>query len=305
MAWIRILSVGVLVNAGAADLQQCVGTVPVAGGAHYSLIATKKNMPWKPAGPVQNEGGTVAPEMWGRAYLAEQCIEGAYSNTDYAAIRLLGKRLVYTVDVSQAGCGCNAALYLVSMKQNPEASGCDDFYCDANSVCGIRCDEIDIQEANKFAFHSALHRQDDGGGVAAGLGGWVLDNRFAMTPDEYGPGGRCIDTNHPFQVSAGFPTNHQGRLLGLDMKLSQHGKPCEVSYRMDRYEKDPNFEQLSQSLAAGMVVAISYWEADDMLWLDGPGLGGGLCHRDDKQCGTAPKFSNFAIQDLGGAVFYP
>jgi len=275
------------------------------------VVATKVNMPDFPAGPVRNENGVVMPEMWGRAYLADQCVNGTYSNTDYSAFPLLGKRFVYTTDVSQAGCGCNAALYLVSMTQNSEVSGCEDYYCDANSVCGVRCDEIDIQEANKFAWHSALHRYDDGNGISQGLGGWVRDNHFEMTPEEYGPGGSCVDTNSPFQVAVSFPMNQQGKLASMDMRLSQAqegrsgGEPCEISFRMDRYSNDPNFEHLTQSLLDGMTVVISYWKNENMLWLDGPGAGGGPCTVDDVQCGTAPSFSNFAIEDLPGLVFYP
>eukprot|EP00425_Heterocapsa_triquetra_P002507 CAMPEP_0195052460 /NCGR_PEP_ID=MMETSP0448-20130528/1801_1 /TAXON_ID=66468 /ORGANISM="Heterocapsa triquestra, Strain CCMP 448" /LENGTH=86 /DNA_ID=CAMNT_0040081609 /DNA_START=13 /DNA_END=269 /DNA_ORIENTATION=- len=77
----------------------------------------------------------------------------------------------YSVNVHGAGCGCNAAMYLVSMRQNTEKSTCGDYYCDANSVCGIPCAEIDIQEANMYAWHSTLHSSTDKSGVGSGEGG--------------------------------------------------------------------------------------------------------------------------------------
>ena len=52
-----------------------------------------------------------------------------YSCVDYraGAFHLAGKRLSFTVDVSGSGCGCNAAVYLVSMPQNPDATVCKDY----------------------------------------------------------------------------------------------------------------------------------------------------------------------------------
>eukprot|EP00444_Apocalathium_aciculiferum_P045058 CAMPEP_0183523788 /NCGR_PEP_ID=MMETSP0371-20130417/19426_1 /TAXON_ID=268820 /ORGANISM="Peridinium aciculiferum, Strain PAER-2" /LENGTH=312 /DNA_ID=CAMNT_0025722791 /DNA_START=47 /DNA_END=985 /DNA_ORIENTATION=- len=296
---------GEISGQGHGHVDQCPGNVNVIGRGNTTLIATKVNMPNFPAGPVDNMNGIVMPGMWGRAYFADECRNGMYDNNQYASIPLLGKKFTYNTDVSQAGCGCNAALYLVSMRQNIEVSGCDDYYCDANSICGVRCDEIDIQEANKFAWHSALHRFDDGNGLATGLGGWVRDNHFEMTPSEYGPGGQCIDTNSLFKVEVSFPANDQGRLISMDMKLSQYGKLCDISWSIDSYSGDPGLEHLSNSLAEGMTPVISYWEAADMLWLDGRGNGGGPCFRDDMDCGTAPLFSGFAIEDLDASTFYP
>merc|ERR1719510_2756522 len=133
----------------------------------------------------------------------------------------------YTTDMSGGGCGCNVALYLVSMKQNPKPSGCEDYYCDANNVCGESCAEIDIQEANQHAWHSTLHTSQDHGGVGGGYGGgdsWNGPRDFGA--QEYAPGGRCIDTTKPFQVAVSFPTDAGGALTGMNVELSQDGHSC-------------------------------------------------------------------------------
>ena len=53
-----------------------------------------------------------------RVYLAEECVEGSFADTRYAAIPLLGRTISVTVDLSAAKCGCNVAFYLTSLRQN-------------------------------------------------------------------------------------------------------------------------------------------------------------------------------------------
>ena len=48
-----------------------------------------------------------------------------------------GGKIAYDMDISESGCSCNAAFYLVSMpgkdwNGNPAPSSSGDYYCDAN-----------------------------------------------------------------------------------------------------------------------------------------------------------------------------
>eukprot|EP00930_Biecheleria_cincta_P055709 TRINITY_DN419_c0_g1_i2.p1 TRINITY_DN419_c0_g1~~TRINITY_DN419_c0_g1_i2.p1 ORF type:complete len:418 (+),score=80.71 TRINITY_DN419_c0_g1_i2:92-1345(+) len=270
------------------------------------LVNAYWNVPGERAGPVQVNNGVIEPEMKGRTYFAEECTPGKFEYTKYSAMKLLGSRLRYMTDLSKAGCGCNGALYLTSLQQCSNPSQCFDHYCDANNVCGVRCDEIDLQEANMFAWHSTLHVEDDGSGIGAGYGGggnnWNGERDW--TKEQYGPGGRCIDTRLPFQVEVAFPVDSAGTLRAMDVKLSQSGKNCNLSAEVGEhgypYGGRSGMAQLTQSLRKGMTPIISYWSSDDMLWMDGKGADGlGPCATDDKEaCGKSVSFYNFVLESL-------
>lgn len=239
----------------------------------------------------------VKVEMGARAYFGHKCT-GLYNNQDYIGADLMGKKIRFTIDVSKAGCGCNAAMYLTSMRQNPHPSDCKDFYCDANNVCGESCPEIDIMEANKFAFHATLHTTFDHGGLGGGYGGgdsWTGPRDF--TAAEYGPGARCIDTNKPYVVEAAFPTSSEGYLEGMFVTLLQHGKNCPLHINIDTYS---GIKELSQALAGGMVPIVSYWSSPTMLWMDGAGADHrGPCKTDSPaNCGSNVHMWGFAIHPL-------
>ena len=250
-----------------------------------------------------------------RVYLGESCTEGQYTNAQYGAWKLLGKTLSITVDLSQATCGCNAAFYLVAMKQNTKpgercfaaaalllphsgpflisslrAGNCDgDFYCDANDVCGVRCLEIDLIEANTHAFRTTIHSAEDGNGIGAGLGGSVT--RTALSAEQYGPGSSVIDTQRPFRVHSYFGTDAGGTwndlivtLEGASGATASLSVPAQIGY----------FASLSPELALGVTPVMSYWANSDIhSWFDG-----GVCPLDDMDaCGNSVFFYDLAVHD--------
>mmetsp|Transcript_99922 Transcript_99922/g.278252 ORF Transcript_99922/g.278252 Transcript_99922/m.278252 type:complete len:555 (+) Transcript_99922:1-1665(+) len=219
-------------------------------------------------------------------------------------MKLLGKVLKYTTDISSAGCGCNAAFYLVSMRQNAQISSCNDYYCDANKVCGVACAEVDIQEANKRAWHSTLHAAADSSGTGGGYGGgeeWTGPRNFNR--DQYGPGSPCIDTMQPIDVAVSFPTNPQGQLQAMVVTLTQRGRNCPLTINLGSYA---NMAEISGAIAAGMTPVISYWKSEDMLWMDGKGADAqGPCAVDSQRCGDSVQFYDFRVEDIAGPAPQP
>jgi len=294
--WSIVLFVALATAQTSSQLNRCLGTVHVKGHGSATLVPTGWNTP---DGPAKTEiiENKVVPHLGARVYLADDCTPGIYSNSQYLALNLLGKTLNFTADVSNAGCGCNAALYLVSMRQNTQPSECHDFYCDANSVCGVSCAEIDIMEANKFSWHSTLHSAHDHNGVGGGYGGGSSFNGPRdWDSSQYGPGASCIDTRKPFHVSVSFPVNLHGVLAGMDVTLMQGG-PCKLSTSLHQYI---GMAELSAALAAGMTPVMSYWSSNDMLWMDGKGTDGrGPCLSDDAAaCGAKVGFHDFSVSDI-------
>lgn len=246
------------------------------------------------------EGDHLVPHLGARAYFADTCTAGVYNNTDYMRINLLGKSLRFSADLKGAGCGCNVAFYLTSMGHNKNASECFDHYCDANNVCGQSCSEIDIMEANQFAWHSTLHTATDPDGAASGFGGggdgW--DGPRNWTADDYGVGGKCIDTAKAFQVVASFPVDASGNLVAMQVTLSQRGRPCDLHARVGGYTR--GVKELTTALSDGMTPIVSYWADNEMTWLDGVGEDGrGSCAQDSvRNCANSVRLFGFAVEDL-------
>lgn len=181
-------------------------------------------------------GSTVGVKWNNRAYFTRECQDG-FDPTIFKPFYLLNKTLSFTADVSKIGCGCDAALYLVAMpaytrEGYPDPTRCGDYYCDANNVCGVRCPEMDIMEANHAALAITPHRCDtphgryynscDGGGCginlrSRGVNTFGYDSFFK------------IDTVYPFNVSVQFhaitTTRHgtaKTALTKIVTTISQH-----------------------------------------------------------------------------------
>ncbi|CAE8586739.1 unnamed protein product [Polarella glacialis] len=285
----------------------CPGKLQIEGYGQVNLVNAFWNLPGDQAGPVHveavNESNHVVPGMKGRTYFADACSPNGFDHNQYVAMHFLGHRLRWTTDISGAGCGCNAALYLAPLKQNSDVSGCDDYYCDSNTLCGVACADIDLQEANMYAFHSTLHVFNDGTGVGAGYGGggqnWNHDRQWRK--EDYGPGARCIDTSKPFQVAVAFPLTPDGKLRAMDVLLSQEGSPCDLSAEVSDYRPQgrDGMAELAEALAV-MTPIISYWSSIEMLWMDGKGADGlGPCEEDDpSSCASSVRFYDFAFESI-------
>jgi len=232
-----------------------------------------------------------------RAYFGNNCVT-SFEPGMYFNFSLLDRTLSYTVDLSQANCGCNAALYLIRMPAynsggNPDPTKCGDYYCDANNVCGLLCPEIDIMEANTKAWQSTPHKcgdpnnhyysQCDGGGCGK--------NTYRLNPNAYGSGGNFqINTQSPFQVNVTFSTSG-GQFNKMTTVLGQNSKSFTLTH--DDSCGGGYLESLTDSLASGMVLAISYWgdTASTMSWLDIPPCS----NTENCNTGTSFTISNFAV----------
>jgi hypothetical protein len=270
----------------------CPGTVNVAGLGQAALINTKSEAGQTTADQIEVQGDTLVAHMGGRGYFGDTCVENTYNPSYYKGFPLLGNTLKYTMDMSGAGCGCNAAVYLASMKQNSDPSHFGDYYCDANSVGGVACTEIDIQEANMFSWHSTLHTSNDKGGQGVGYGGTASNT---WEDGQYGPGGSCIDTRRPFNVAVSFPTKPDGvTVQSMQVQLTQDGSPCPLSVQIDNYP----MAEISSALSNGMTPVVSFWSADDMTWLDGKGPKGGACTKDAayNQCPDSVRIYGFSLE---------
>ena len=90
-----------------------------------------------------------------RGYAVKDYKATKWPDVKYTKLQLLGKTLSWSTDVSNVGCGCNAALYLVAMPDGGNASGAR--YCDIQMKPPNGCVELDLQEGNAKAMQATLH----------------------------------------------------------------------------------------------------------------------------------------------------
>jgi hypothetical protein len=154
-----------LLGSVAADQKISITEQNLTGnGGQKDLYVT--DCPW--AQPVASSTGFTLPHD-GRVYLAEKNKCGKHTPDMYYSPNLLGGSIEYDFDLSTASCGCNVGIYLISMpgydaSGNPLPSSGGDFYCDANQVGGVWCPELDIMEANLYAWHFTPHTCDSQNG---------------------------------------------------------------------------------------------------------------------------------------------
>ena len=243
---------------------------------------------------IHTNGTSITLHGGGRVYLGS-------SNSDhlspdaYYQIDLFNKRLTYDVDMSQVGCNCNGALYLVSMPaynsgQQPQPGKDGEYYCDANQVGGTYCPEMDVMEANKFAMASTPHTCQyvpphyysscDRGGCGT--------NVLNVDYNGYGPGKR-IDTNKPFTLSVSFIVRN-GNLATVNNYFSQGSQ----SLKFDAC--NANYLQWMGKSLPGMVMTMSLWGTGNggMSWLDGRSGCQGACDLSNSRV----TFSNIRVDDL-------
>ena len=170
-----------------------------------------------------------------RAYFAADLSDASsgeqprgWSHLRYEQLKLRGRSLRFTADLSRVGCGCVAALYLVDMPDRPDAMQQRSGYCDAvprRSGSGA-CVEIDLLEANSYGAHASLHtragRDADGscneagctvnwGNRSASAAGVPVARLFGRAA------GALLNTRHPFGVEASVSA--RGELSALTLPL--------------------------------------------------------------------------------------
>eukprot|EP01062_Namystynia_karyoxenos_P083563 TRINITY_DN962_c4_g1_i1.p1 TRINITY_DN962_c4_g1~~TRINITY_DN962_c4_g1_i1.p1 ORF type:complete len:390 (+),score=99.83 TRINITY_DN962_c4_g1_i1:81-1172(+) len=231
-----------------------------------------------PTSGVKVSGASVTCPHGARLYFGSRCVS-AIEPDGFWQMPMLGRTLSYTVDLSQVGCASNSALYTVSMPAvdssgRPAKTKCNDYYCDANQVCGVWCPEMDIQEANTAAWATTPHSCTGKGPYypSCDKGG----NGHKVRDDVgYGSGKSAIDTSRPFRVSMTFvgaaAAGFNATLSKITTRFTQDGMP---GLSLDNTNAG-YLQNMAAALAAGQVVTISNWggTSGGMGWLDVPPCG--------------------------------
>lgn len=139
----------------------------------------------------------------------------------------------YDVDLSKVSCGCNAALYMISMpgvsaNGQPFESSDGMHYCDAAKVGGNYCPEFDIMEANEWAYRACSHscNTPNSNGFydwCDGPGKCSVDVITDHPDSAYGPGSQYdINTQQEFHIRIDFDKDAtDGEFSSYTITLSQ------------------------------------------------------------------------------------
>eukprot|EP00056_Hartaetosiga_gracilis_P015884 m.242481 g.242481 ORF g.242481 m.242481 type:complete len:307 (+) comp34102_c0_seq1:18-938(+) len=214
------------------------------------------------------------------------------NSSDFLQFDLVGKTLNVTVDLNGASCGCNAAMYLVSMPSSKPGAN-SDWYCDANNVGGNSCPEIDLIEANEHALFTTMHHCDKpyssstcahgGYGARFGHGKSDLGNSSSFS----------IDTRRPFIFSTSF-YNTQTKDNSNNSNNTEEKLSCAVSLYQDgslrTQQVIDKVSNIADPLSTGMVMVFSFWGSSSMGWLDSP-----PCTNDTPHCPTFMSFSDMSV----------
>ena len=209
----------------------------------------------------------------GRAYFSTSEM---FDYTKYFRPNLLGGSMEYDVDLSQAGCNCNAAFYMIGMPGIgadglPFESEDGLHYCDAAKVAGNYCPEFDIMEANTWAYRAVSHACS--APTPAGHFDWcdhpgkcavdVIED-FPQNSIPYGPGSQYdINTNQPFHIRVDFEEDSDNEFSSYTITLTQDGR--EVKMVKDNCDQD--LSKMTDDMKNGMTMAMSIWTSTNFDWL--------------------------------------
>jgi len=282
----------------------CLGEFSIDGIDNAHLMGGNMQVNWNRI-ELQHKSG---------ASLTSSCQDGLWDPNGFIQLQLLGKTVAFQVDLSQVGCGCNLAVYLIEAPGRdrigrPSEGDCgySPYYCDANKVCGQWCTEMDIMEANNRVFAVTPHKCDESSTPEYENCDRIGEGKNTKERiDVYGYGSEfVIDTRQPFEVSTSFYGRPSGLYTQASFEkivttLSQGGRTVE----MPNSPKGEYLAGMADAMERGMSLRMTSWgdEADTMSWLDSPPCGEDSCSGEN--AGPAV-LSNFRIFPIPGQPVPP
>lgn len=307
---------------GASFGELHIGGNVAPGGTSLHLVGAA----WQQQFISVSEGGRqLTLTGGGGLQLATTPTAGEGDPSGYYQWQVLGRALSYSVDLSDVGCSCNAALYLVSMPGYNASSGLvpdprSAYYCGANAGKpsvntsasvgrGNYCPEMDIIEANSFAAQSTPHICN---GTNHGPGFYPMCDHHGCATAVYNQSktamcksDRCtINTGRLFRHTVSFPVDEvTGALKAISNEFEQDGRvftfdSCTggVNAEWTNGSSAAYLSKMESNLRMGMVLDISLWGLSNggMSWLDGPTA----CVGDCNVSASRVSFSNLTLNRL-------